>query len=61
LLKNKESVISDGFRRNILRVVHPPSNADLFYGSGDICVRQMCGIDTLLADYVALNLNAEVL
>jgi len=46
--------------RRKLRAAHPTSNALLFYAINDTCIKDHCGYDVYLLEYIAEKLNMEI-
>ncbi len=46
--------------RRRLRAVHPSSNALLFYAINDVCLKNQCGYDIYLLEYIAEKLNMDI-
>ncbi len=46
--------------RTILRAAHPSSNNLLFYSINDTCIKDQCGHDIYLLEYIAEKLNMDI-
>jgi hypothetical protein len=46
--------------RRMLRAAHPSSNALLFFAINDTCIKNQCGYDIYLLEYIAEKLNMDL-
>jgi hypothetical protein len=46
--------------RRRLKAAHPSSNALLFYAINDTCIKDQCGYDIYLLEYIAEKLNMDI-